>query len=78
VNRYHFSLGDSSNGSVGFCASILANTKEEALKILQEDLPIEYELDSARFGQKVDYIAVYFNPDEITIEDIDDWEEDPS
>lgn len=71
--EYHFSLGDSSDGAIGFCARIRGNSEEEALKKLQEALPdsimVPYE------GSDSEYVQVYFNSAAITVLDVDDVDE---
>jgi hypothetical protein len=71
-NSYHFDLGDSTNGPIGFCARITADSEEEALRILTDALPPEYRIDIDPEVDGVEYIAVYFNPDAIHVTDIDD------
>jgi len=68
LKKFHFSCGDSNEGPIGFCCTIRAKTKAGALKKLRGMLPEEYEvhLDAG----SVDYFNVYFNSDNITIDDI--------
>ena len=76
---YHFSLGNSSDGPVGFCARITATSKKEAVERLKEALPedISVDLDSAAGGKLgVGYIQVYINPDAITAKDIDEVDDE--
>lgn len=72
LRAYHFDLGDSTDGPVGFCAVVLAKSKGEALKLLQKRLTdigdkLEIIVDEAR----IEYIAIYFNPLAITSKNID-------
>ena len=39
MKSYHFSLGNSTFGAVGYCARVQANSRAEALKLLKEALP---------------------------------------
>jgi hypothetical protein len=71
-NSYHFDLGDSTNGPIGFCARIKADSEEEALRILTEALPLEHEIETDPEVKGVEYITVYFNPYAIHVTDIDD------
>lgn len=71
MNSYHFDLGNSNTGPIGFCARITAETPEEALRILRDALPDELSADTSG-GAHVEYINVYFNPDAVTVADIDD------
>ncbi len=76
MNRYHFSLGDSSKGPVGFCAAVYAESKEKALAKLKEILPQDCVVPMDPEDDEIDYVQVYINPDAITIEDIDEEIED--
>lgn len=76
MKEFHFSCGDSSKGPVGFCASITAETAEEALKILKAQLPEELMVVEDNLPGDKDYIQVYFNADAITLAD-NDYEEEP-
>ena len=69
---YHFDLGNSSSGPVGFCARIVATSKKEAVEKLIAAMPDErmIEHDDAETG--VDYFAVYFNPAAVSEKDIDE------
>jgi len=73
MKRYHFSLGDSNDGPVGFCAAVFADTKKQAVEKLRAILPDEQAvepLDSDEDGE-VEYINTYFNPDAVTEADVD-------
>lgn len=74
---YHFDLGDSTFGPVGFCASVTADSPEHAVAMLKEKLGNQfggqYDLDEAEDGELgIDYVSVYFNFANITIHDIDE------
>ena len=76
MNSYHFDIGNSSTGPLGFCARVTASSKEEAVKRLRERFSsdnCEHEIgkQGTRSGE---YYCVYFNTDAITVNDIDDWE----
>lgn len=80
---YHFSLGNSSTGPVGFCARIVAESPEAALQELKQHLPAEHELDlEDEDGDPIGkapgspYIEVYFNIDAITVADIDEVDDE--
>ena len=71
MRSFHFDLGNSSDGPVGFCARILAESPEEALDTLKEKIgdgsfPVRETQE--------EYLCVYINSDEITVNDIDDVE----
>jgi hypothetical protein len=74
--RYHFSLGDSDDGPVGFCAEVEADSEDEALKTLQAALPEIHEMEPASDGtwRNIVYVNVYFNPNRISRADIDEKE----
>lgn len=78
---FHFDAGDSTNGPLGLCARVTAETAEEALQLLQECLPDEMELDllphKDRGCGEIEYVNVYINPDAITVGDIDEEDEEP-
>lgn len=76
-NEYLFSLGDSSNGAIGFCATMRGTTSKQALKRLKKAIEwFNRESDVAKAtgvrGEEPDLIdlEVYFNTDYITEEDI--------
>ena len=76
MNSYHFDIGNSSTGPLGFCARVTAYSKEEAVEVLRNRFSrdiCEHEIgkQGIRSG---DYCCVYFNADAITVNDIDDWE----
>ncbi len=72
---YHFSLGNSSTGPVGFCARIIASSKEEAVEKLRDATPEEYMIGEYDYDLGVDYLQAYFNPTAVSEKDID-FEED--
>jgi len=67
-NSFHFSVGNSSHGHIGFCARVFADTPQEAAELLKEGLP-EY-VPRICNGEAFEYTHVYFNPDAI------DWRKD--
>lgn len=77
---HHFDMGNSTQGHVGYCARIIAETQEEAAKILKRVLPDSMKVQPV--GDEVDneaveYIEVYFNSDIIDPEDaVEDDDED--
>ena len=79
MKSYHFDLGNSTDGPIGYCASVRANSKEEAVKILREALPEDLavceEYNFREDGTGIGYIRVYFNWEtQPNVADIDDWE----
>lgn len=75
MNSYHFSLGNSTDGAIGFCASILDRNPEHAVLELQQLIELHTsELQEVEvYGDKEQYITVYLNPGAISLEDIDFW-----
>jgi hypothetical protein len=77
LKTYHFDVGDSSEGPVGFCARVYATSKKEALAILKDvvssnnDVELTHNLISSQ-QQSVEYLNVYLNADAITLADIDE------
>lgn len=80
ATSYHFDLGNSNEGPVGFCARVVADSEEEALDILRERLESLGQLVNAWDGDRdgdhhEEYIEVYFNGANVTVADIDDFED---
>ena len=87
MTSFHFDIGNSCSGGIGFCARVLATTEAEAVGILKtallniecehkvvDDMEDERDPDGP-FPASLEYIRVYFNADAITEADIDDSEE---
>lgn len=74
MRSFHFNVGNSSTGPIGFCARITAETEELALQKLRNGLDeIGQELDARHLrSESGDYLNVYFNGDFVTVADIDD------
>lgn len=75
---YHFSFGDSNDGSLGMCAVVRADSRSEAVKILQDqcaDMEDEYAVLPQDEDREVQYMRVYFNHRNISERDIDDENE---
>ncbi len=70
MKEYHFSLGNSSKGAIGFCASVRAESRAEAVDILSAALPSEISVPCG--GGGVEYVQVYFNVDKITARAVDE------
>lgn len=75
MKSYHFDIGNSSTGPLGLCGRIKAETKEEALYIFRNRLWAFTEGLNVGEDNDEGYIEVYFNPDHITVNDIDDEDE---
>lgn len=77
MKTYHFSCGNSTLGSIGFCACIRAESKQRALELLQELLPEESPVVPL-YGagvERIEYINVYFNSDAVSVDDAEVWDE---
>jgi hypothetical protein len=82
MKSYHFDLGNSTSGPVGYCARITASSEEEAVQRLQQiireqsafDNEGEFEVWAGEDGSRDEYLTLYLNPDVITTADIDDEE----
>lgn len=81
LQSYHFSLGNSTDGPVGFCARVLATSKEQAVARLQEALHAVSEVkifddmqddEDMSPGEGIEYINVYLNADAVQASDIDE------
>jgi hypothetical protein len=71
--KYHFSLGNSTKGAIGFCTRVFATSKQHAVEKLLESLPSEHDMSDC--GQPdIIYLNVYFNGEAISAKDIDDVE----
>ena len=74
LQRYHFDLGNSNKGPIGYCAAVWAENAEQAIEVLKTKLPNETEVytpGQSKNSPWVEYINVYFNDDAITHETID-------
>jgi len=74
MKSYHFSLGNSRNGAIGFCASVRGHSKREAVERLKRLLPTEVGVKNCDFGTG-EYLEIYFNPTAIRARNIDEVEE---
>jgi len=76
LRSYHFSLGDSTNGSVGYCARVVADSKDGAVTQLRAQLEdMDREQHASGLDEAIEYLTVYFNPTTVladTIDEIDD------
>ncbi len=76
MNSYHFSLGNSAQGPIGFCGQVLASTEGEAAtklrRALQQSIGAAGEVALRCLDPDVQYLAVYFNPACVRASDIDD------
>jgi len=76
--RYHFSLGNSSKGPIGFCGDVDAFSEKDALRKFRKAIPEEVSVRIDReTSRDVGYIQIYLNPDNMTIKDIDEVNELP-
>ena len=78
MTSYHFSVGNSTSGPIGFCARVPARTRNEALAKLKRTLNsctgIACEVALRCPAEDVEYFAIYFNPERIRVGDIDEVE----
>ena len=76
MNSYHFSLGNSASGPIGFCAQVAADTRGEAAtklrRAVQQSTGAAGEAAIRSSDPDIEYLAVYFNPDRIRASDIDE------
>jgi hypothetical protein len=73
VKSYHFCLGNSTEGPVGFCARVNATSEEEAVELLKAKLPDSVFVQNYSGDE---YIEVYLNSEAITTSDIDEVDDD--
>jgi len=76
MKSYHFSLGNSASGPIGFSAQVKANTQNEAAaklrRAVQQSTGAASEVALRLPDPDIEYLAVYFNPDAIRASDIDE------
>ena len=72
TREFHFSCGNSDRGVVGFCASVHATTKAEAVEILASALPPEYETSIEENDDRIVYLTFYLNSDAVRVSQIDE------
>ena len=70
---FHFDIGNSATGPIGFCARVDATSAERALEKLKDAIAESVEVHSS--DPDIDYITVYFNADAITVDDVDSEDE---
>jgi hypothetical protein len=76
---FHFDCGNSNDGHIGFCGRVKALTKEGALAIMKRVLPTEvtiHPVGDDKDNEQVEYIEIYISPDNITLKQVGDGEED--
>jgi len=72
---YHFSLGNSTTGPVGYCARIEAESAQDAIAKLETVLEeLDYRSCDLWSGPGGQYLQVYFNAEPISENDIDEIE----
>lgn len=74
LKEYHFSCGNSTRNTVGFCATVKAHSKAEAVTILQSCMPGEYETsmeENDEAGRLV-YFTFYLNGEAVKARHIDE------
>lgn len=75
-NAYHFSIGNSSVGPIGYCAEIWADQPEQAVALLQKYLPLDFEIslydEHGDLLEGNQCLCVYFNENAITEADIEE------
>lgn len=72
--KYHFSIGNSSEGAIGLSARVTGSSREDALATLLDSLQEAHDISPD--DPFVDYINVYINHEAITVEDINEVEGD--
>ena len=79
MRSYHFDLGNSTSGPIGYCARVRADSREQAVELLREALPQDVEIEpSAIELPGVEYINAYINDQYPTVHDIDEEEPCPA
>ena len=78
MKLYHFDVGNSNDGPIGFCARVRAKSKVAALRTLTKylrDRQSMIALDVAN-SPDIEYLNVYFNYKALSIRDIDSIDKD--
>jgi len=68
---HHFSFGDSTNGPIGMCARVRANSPMEALEQLRAYLPEEIDAKSG-MPPEIEYMRIYINSSAVCLADMDE------
>ena len=70
---WHFDIGNSTEGPIGFSAVVHAPTKGQALMKLKRALPEIQIVTHYTDDKDVEYIQVYFNEGALTEKDGEEW-----
>lgn len=74
LKSYLFSCGNSTVGTVGFCARVRATSKKEAIRILHEAMPEAEDARPYDHEDAIEYITFYTNTDALRESHIEEWE----
>lgn len=77
MTAYRISVGNSTTGPVGFVARVIAPNKVAALAMIQANLPEYFTVfgdgpASTFHGKTMAHLNVYFNPDALTLKDVEE------
>lgn len=71
LKSYHFDCGDSTRGPVGFCGSVRARSKREAVRelrrALSEALGPFGEIAVSSVSRSIEYLNLYLTPENIRV-----------
>lgn len=67
---HHFNCGNSTTGTVGFCARVTAGCTSEAVNTLKRAMEATTEIGVKMPG--IEYFNLYTNPEALTVDDIDE------
>ncbi len=70
MKEYHFSLGNSDKGPIGYCAVVKAASKADAVEVLRAALPQEHPVIDGY--ESIVYLTVYFNEAAVKASAIDE------
>lgn len=82
MKSYHFDVGNSMDGPIGFCGRIKAESRSAAVALLRESLPQEVDITqrmrdlASGERRRVEYGHVYVNSNAIGVQDIDAVEDE--
>lgn len=75
LKSYHFDMGNSNEGPVGFCVEVHASSKKEAVELVRsfvESVEDGLNMNPSDMDAGIQYGQVYFNAEAITEKDIDE------
>jgi hypothetical protein len=73
---FHFSVGSSDSGPIGWCSRVIAFTPAEAVAVMRNIIEERGQAYMVVENEdSIEYFQVYLNPEVLTEDDIDDSED---